>query len=240
MATKQEDGDGRRGLARAEDRRPHSAHRRAGRGTHRLGERRVGEDQVGGRRDGDLAAIRWPTGRSAILADDEDQPAPAAAPEPTEPGATETPPAAPETIQEPPAAATLPSEPTTAETPTAAGEVAPAPAEPPIPAADATDRPTHLPQQANRRRRQAELPAKQRQDACGTSDEEDAQLPWTPPPVFWRKRRAAMSCQELIGAMVGKGYWTSPGGKTPAATLYSAMSREIATKGDLARFTSRP
>jgi hypothetical protein len=46
-----------------------------------------------------------------------------------------------------------------------------------------------------------------------------------------------MSCQELIGAMAGKGYWTSPGGKTPAATLYSAMSREIATKGDQARFT---
>ena len=49
--------------------------------------------------------------------------------------------------------------------------------------------------------------------------------------------RTPMSCQELIGAMAGKGYWTSPGGKTPAATLYSAMVREIATKGDQARFT---
>jgi hypothetical protein len=37
--------------------------------------------------------------------------------------------------------------------------------------------------------------------------------------------------------LAGKGYWTSPGGKTPAATLYSAMLREIATKGDQARFT---
>ena len=37
--------------------------------------------------------------------------------------------------------------------------------------------------------------------------------------------------------MAGKGYGTSPGGKTPAATLYSAMLREIATKGDQARFT---
>ena len=37
--------------------------------------------------------------------------------------------------------------------------------------------------------------------------------------------------------MAGKGYWMSPGGKTPAGTLYSAIAREIATKGDLARFT---
>ena len=45
-----------------------------------------------------------------------------------------------------------------------------------------------------------------------------------------------MGCQELIGAMAAKGYWTSPGGKTPAATLYSAILREIDTKGDAARF----
>jgi hypothetical protein len=47
----------------------------------------------------------------------------------------------------------------------------------------------------------------------------------------------AMTTQELIGAMAGKGYWTSPGGKTPAATLYSAILREITTKGDTSRFT---
>jgi HB1, ASXL, restriction endonuclease HTH domain len=46
-----------------------------------------------------------------------------------------------------------------------------------------------------------------------------------------------MNCQELIGAMAAKGYWTSPGGKTPAATLYSAISREVTTKGDHSRFT---
>ena len=46
-----------------------------------------------------------------------------------------------------------------------------------------------------------------------------------------------MTCQEMIGAMAAKGYWTSPGGKTPAATLYSAILREITTKGDQARFT---
>jgi hypothetical protein len=46
----------------------------------------------------------------------------------------------------------------------------------------------------------------------------------------------AMTCQELIGAMAAKGYWASPGGKTPHATLYSAITREINTKADAARF----
>jgi len=45
-----------------------------------------------------------------------------------------------------------------------------------------------------------------------------------------------MGCQELIAAMAQKGYWTSPGGQTPEATLYSALLREITTKGDQARF----
>ena len=45
-----------------------------------------------------------------------------------------------------------------------------------------------------------------------------------------------MNCQELIKAMADKGYWASPGGKTPWATLYSALTREIATKGKDARF----
>ena len=46
-----------------------------------------------------------------------------------------------------------------------------------------------------------------------------------------------MACKELIEAMQKKGLWTSPGGKTPAATLYSAIIREIAVKGKDARFT---
>jgi hypothetical protein len=45
-----------------------------------------------------------------------------------------------------------------------------------------------------------------------------------------------MSCKELVGVMALKGYWTSPGGKTPDATLYSAILREIDTKGADARF----
>ena len=46
----------------------------------------------------------------------------------------------------------------------------------------------------------------------------------------------AMNCQEMIDAMAAKGYWSSPGGKTPSATLYSAILRELKTKGGDARF----
>jgi hypothetical protein len=45
-----------------------------------------------------------------------------------------------------------------------------------------------------------------------------------------------MNAKEMVDAMATKGYWTSPGGKTPHATLYSAIIREIATKGGAARF----
>jgi hypothetical protein len=45
-----------------------------------------------------------------------------------------------------------------------------------------------------------------------------------------------MTCKELIAAMAAKGYWTSPGGQTPDATLYSAILREISTKGTNSRF----
>jgi hypothetical protein len=46
----------------------------------------------------------------------------------------------------------------------------------------------------------------------------------------------AMTCQALIAAMAAKVYWTSPAGKTPAATLYAAVTREISAKGKAARF----
>jgi hypothetical protein len=45
-----------------------------------------------------------------------------------------------------------------------------------------------------------------------------------------------MSCKELIEAMAQEGYWSSPGGKTPASTLYSGIIKEIATKGKESRF----
>jgi hypothetical protein len=45
-----------------------------------------------------------------------------------------------------------------------------------------------------------------------------------------------MTCPAMIEAMAAKGYWTSPSGKTPAATLYSAILRETQTKVDASRF----
>ena len=45
-----------------------------------------------------------------------------------------------------------------------------------------------------------------------------------------------MNCKEMIEAMTKRALWTSPGGKTPHATLYSSIIREIAAKGDDARF----
>ena len=46
-----------------------------------------------------------------------------------------------------------------------------------------------------------------------------------------------MNTREMIEAMAAKKLWTSPGGKTPHATLYSAILREINVKGKDARFT---
>ena len=48
--------------------------------------------------------------------------------------------------------------------------------------------------------------------------------------------REPLSCPQLIQAMEAKGYWKSPGGKTPAATLSSAIQRELKTRGNQARF----
>ena len=45
-----------------------------------------------------------------------------------------------------------------------------------------------------------------------------------------------MTCKEMIEAMAQKGYWSSPQGKTPAATLYSSLLRELTTKGKESRF----
>jgi len=45
-----------------------------------------------------------------------------------------------------------------------------------------------------------------------------------------------MRAQDLIAAMAEQGLWTSPGGKTPHATLYAAMLREARDKGSDSRF----
>ncbi|MCA9306022.1 MAG: winged helix-turn-helix domain-containing protein [Phycisphaerales bacterium] len=45
-----------------------------------------------------------------------------------------------------------------------------------------------------------------------------------------------MSCKALVDTMAQRNIWSSPGGKTPQATLYAAITREIADKGRLSRF----
>jgi short subunit dehydrogenase-like uncharacterized protein len=45
-----------------------------------------------------------------------------------------------------------------------------------------------------------------------------------------------MTTKAMIEAMATEGYGTSPGGATPAQTLYSALLREISQKGDASRF----
>jgi len=45
-----------------------------------------------------------------------------------------------------------------------------------------------------------------------------------------------MTTKELIEKMASKGLWSSPNGKTPDRTLYSALAREIGTKGKESRF----
>jgi len=45
-----------------------------------------------------------------------------------------------------------------------------------------------------------------------------------------------MNAKALIDAMEAKRYWTSPNGKTPHATLYAAIIREIGKRGKDSRF----
>ena len=51
-----------------------------------------------------------------------------------------------------------------------------------------------------------------------------------------QKAGKPMRSQELISAMAEQGLWSSPAGKTPHATLYAAILREINDKGPQARF----
>ena len=44
-----------------------------------------------------------------------------------------------------------------------------------------------------------------------------------------------MNCKDKVESMLETGLWKT-GGKTPAATIYAAIIREIAVKGDTSRF----
>lgn len=45
-----------------------------------------------------------------------------------------------------------------------------------------------------------------------------------------------MTAKGMIEIVTARGLWSSPAGKTPHSTLYSAIIREIAAKGKQARF----
>jgi len=46
----------------------------------------------------------------------------------------------------------------------------------------------------------------------------------------------SMGVKQIVEIAAQKGYWKSPGGKTPHATVYSAILRELQVKGKKARF----
>jgi hypothetical protein len=140
---------------------------------------------------------------------DEDEPATNAAEK------AESSQAEPETVPE---ATETPTLKATVPTPEPAAESRPA-------QADAASEPEQTASKPKRRRKDATEPQQKKLSALDAAARVLAET------------GAPMGCKELIGAMAGKGYWTSPGGKTPDATLYSAIAREIAMKGDQARFT---
>ncbi len=49
------------------------------------------------------------------------------------------------------------------------------------------------------------------------------------------KAKEPMGCKDMVEHAITQGLW-SPGGKTPHATLYAAIIREISKKGKGARF----
>jgi short subunit dehydrogenase-like uncharacterized protein len=53
------------------------------------------------------------------------------------------------------------------------------------------------------------------------------------------KAREPMNCAAMVEAMAAAGLWSSPGGKTPASTLYASILRELNTKGKDARFVKK-
>lgn len=48
--------------------------------------------------------------------------------------------------------------------------------------------------------------------------------------------KAPLSTREMVATMTERKLWNSPNGKTPHATLYAAIFREIKIKGTKSRF----
>jgi hypothetical protein len=127
--------------------------------------------------------------------------------------------------------------------PAPAGEEAPAPpaqvatAERPTAAGtDASSRPPlEMPGRPNeRKRRRAERAQRQAQAAAEPKEKKLSAIDAAAKVLA--ETGTPMSCKELIAAMAAKGYWTSPGGRTPDATLHASVLREISVKREQSRF----
>ena len=136
---------------------------------------------------------------------------------------------APESAQEPPVAATPASEPTEEEKPPTAAEAAPAtePTATQPTEAETAAASTALGPNGRQPKRQRKAAPEAQEKKLSAIDAAARILGETGQP---------MTCPEMIGAMAARGYWTSPGGKTPHATLCSAVLREIKVKGEQSRF----
>jgi hypothetical protein len=131
---------------------------------------------------------------------------------------------------EPVAVEPVPAEPVTpavtpVDPPGAAAEAAPAADEPP--AGEPAQTPEPAPATTPRRRKAKKAEGDRPEKKLSALDAAAKVL---------ARAGQAMTCPELIAAMAAKGYWSSPGGKTPHATVYAAILREIQTKGTAARF----
>jgi hypothetical protein len=206
----------------------------------RLGSRvRCTDDGVAGRivwANGVAVKVKWDDGAQVTWKRDslDDRPieivdadgeGPAVAP----PTAAAPPAAAPtELPQEAAAATTAAPEPPATESTTPAAESPAAEPVSPVPEPATAEATTGAPASAPARtKRQRKAPAAPQAKKVSALDAAARVL---------AEEGRPMSCQELIAAMAAKGYWTSPGGQTPAATLYSALARALTSKGAAARF----
>jgi hypothetical protein len=156
-------------------------------------------------------------------ADDGDQLPPPAEPAATEQVApTETPPEEPTTATPEPTVG--------APAPVAAEQPAPAPASALVPEATGDQ---HDAGTATEPQQPAPQPKRRRKAAAEAKEKKLSALDAAAKVLAEEGR--AMTCQEMIDAMAAKSYWSSPGGKTPASTLYSAILREL-SKGAPSRF----
>jgi hypothetical protein len=107
-----------------------------------------------------------------------------------------------------------------------------------VPAADARQE-YHMPEQTGEEPQETSVAAKQprtRKPKAADDDKEKRPSALDAAAKVLLETGRAMTCRDMIVTMAAKGYWTSPGGKTPEATLYSAILRETQTKGAQARF----